>query len=157
MTLLAKSKEAGHPIDIEVRENVVVNKSKDTYSYEAALVTSFIRKKLLENGISYSFETVMSHISKLNEIQRANKLDYKTYLYFVCLDDPQLNISRVLDRVEQGCHPVSQDKIVDRYQKALTNLLPAIKIAKKTYLIDNWRKYGYRSENTRWLHHMGGR
>ncbi|MGK9119083.1 zeta toxin family protein [Olivibacter jilunii] len=136
-SLLEKSAAEGHKIDIQIKENVIVDRSRDTHSYEASLITSFIRKHLLEKGISYSFETVMSHISKLDEIQNAKDLGYKTYLYFVCLDDSQLNISRVQNRVEKGGHAVPKDKIITRYTRTLENLLPAVLLVQKAYLFDN--------------------
>jgi len=136
-SLLEKSKLEGHAINIEIKENVIVDKSNDTHSYEASLITSFLRKHLLKKGISYSFETVMSHISKLDEIRDAKVLGYKTYLYFVCLDDSQLNISRVQNRVEKGGHAVPHNKIIERYTRTLGNLLPAVLLIEKAYLFDN--------------------
>jgi len=136
-SLLRKAKESGHPISIAIRENMIVDKSRDTHSYEASLITSFIRYHLLENGISYSFETVMSHPSKLDEIDEASERKYRTYFYFVCLDDPLINISRVEIRKEKGGHGVPKDKIVERYYRTLTNLLPAIRTCEKAYLFDN--------------------
>lgn len=136
-SLLKKSEESGHSIDLEIRENIIVDKSRDTHSYEASLITSFIREHLLRNGISFSFETVMSHPSKLNEISEAKKLGYKVYLYFICLDEPTLNISRVKNRVEKGGHDVAPEKIVSRYTNTLENLYPALKIADRAYLFDN--------------------
>lgn len=138
-TASAKSliEKAQHQIDIYIRENVIVNKSRNTLSYAAALITTFIREKLLENNQSFSFETVMSHISKVNEIRSAKERGYKTYLYFVCLDDPELNLSRVQNRIEKGGHAVDTEKITSRYTRALENLLPAIKIADRAFLFDN--------------------
>ncbi len=137
MSLLRKAEESGHPVSIAIRENMIVDKSRDTHSYEASLITSFIRYHLLENGISYSFETVMSHSSKLEEIDEASERKYRTYFYFVCLDDPLINISRVEIRKEKGGHGVPKDKIVERYYRTLTNLLPAIRACEKAYLFDN--------------------
>ena len=137
VTLLNKAKDAGFPIELYIKENVIVDNSKNTHSYEASLISSFIRKNLMINGISFSFETVMSHISKLNEISYANALGYKTYLYFVCLDDPLLNVSRVNDRAGKGGHNVPEDRVLSRYERTLENLLPAMKIAQKAYLMDN--------------------
>jgi predicted ABC-type ATPase len=136
-TLIKKSKEIGHQIEIYIKENVIVDKSKDTHSYEASLITSFIRHLLFRDKQSFSFETVMSHPSKLDEIIYAKEKGYKTYLYFICLDDPELNISRVQDRVQKGGHAVGDDKIVERYSKTLENLLPAIKLVDKAYIFDN--------------------
>src|SRR5665213_3650761 len=94
-TLMAKAKEEGHVIDIEVNENYIVDKAKDTHSYEASFAASFIRTLLYKNSKSFSFETVMSHPSKLDEIKKAKKAGYKIYLYFVCTDNSQININRV--------------------------------------------------------------
>jgi hypothetical protein len=43
----------------------------ETETNEASLINSFIMYQLLENGNSYSFETVMSDLSKLGEIKEA--------------------------------------------------------------------------------------
>lgn len=85
-SLIQKSSESNHPIHFEIKENIIVDKAKDIHSYEGALISSLLREKLLEQGNDYSFETVMSHISKINDIQTAKQKGYKTYLYFICID-----------------------------------------------------------------------
>ena len=137
VTLIQKAEKEGHTIDIEIRENIIVDKSKKTHSYEASLITAFLRKHLSAKGISYSFESVMSHESKLNEIKEAKAKGYKTYFYFVCLQDPEINISRVSNRVEKGGHAVDPERIVRRYGETLSNLLPALFLVDKAYLFDN--------------------
>jgi len=79
----------------------------------------------------------MSHESKLQEISEAKNRGYKTYLYFVCLDDVEVNISRVDNRVNQGGHSVDDGKIKARYIRTLDNLLHAINLADESYLFDN--------------------
>lgn len=79
----------------------------------------------------------MSHISKLDEVKKAKKLGYKTYLYFICLDSPLLNISRVENRVSKGGHSVNTQKIVSRYSSTLNNLLSALRLFDKSFLFDN--------------------
>lgn len=137
ITLIEKAKNEGRIIDVEIRENVIVDKSKQTHSYEASLITAFIRKHLLNKKISYSFESVMSHTSKLDEIKNAKELGFKTYLYFVCLQDADINVSRVLNRVEKGGHNVDPDKVKKRYYETLNNLLPALLLVDKAYIFDN--------------------
>lgn len=136
-TLLKKSESEGKKIEFYIKENIIIDKPKDTHSYESSLITSFIREKLLESNQSFSFETVMSHYSKIEEIENAKKKGYKTYLYFICIDHPEINISRVNDRVNKGGHNVDNHKIINRYPKTLENLLPAIKVADKSFLFDN--------------------
>lgn len=116
---------------------MIVDKTKDTHSYEGALISSLLRDKLQEKKIDYSFETVMSHASKIDDIKSARKIGYKTYLYFICIDDPEVNISRVQNRVEKGGHPVDKQKVEDRYYRALNLLNSAIEASDKSYLFDN--------------------
>lgn len=137
ITLIEKAKKEGRIIDVEIRENVIVDKSKQTHSYEASLITAFLRKHLLDKKISYSFESVMSHTSKLDEIKSAKQFGFKTYLYFVCLQDADINVSRVLNRVEKGGHNVDPDRVKRRYYETLNNLLPALLLVDKAYIFDN--------------------
>lgn len=137
LTLIEKAEREGHIIDVVIRENVIVDQSKQTHSYEASLITAFLRKHLLEKKISYSFESVMSHPSKLDEIRKAKELGYKTYLYFVCLQDADINVSRVSNRVEKGGHPVEEERVRRRYTQTLNNLLPALRLVDRAYIFDN--------------------
>lgn len=137
ISLLAKAISEGKTIDIDLSNNIIVDRSKETHSYEASLITAFIRKQLILQGKSYSFETVMSHVSKLDEITLARQQGYKAYLYFVCIEDPEINISRIENRVEKGGHPVQTEKVIKRYFNTLNNLLPALKLVDKAYIFDN--------------------
>ena len=73
----------------------------------------------------------------MDEIIRAKEIGYKSYLYFICLDDPLLNVSRVNNRVEKGGHTVPENKIIERYARVLDLLLPAIEQCDKCFLFDN--------------------
>src|ERR1039457_3277935 len=80
-SLKAKAILEGNTIDIEIKGNFIVDRKKETHSYEASYAASFIRWLLYKNNKSFSFETVMSHPSKIEEIRMAKKNGYKTYLY----------------------------------------------------------------------------
>jgi predicted ABC-type ATPase len=115
----------------------MVSNSKESRSYEGALVCAFLRKHLLINKLSFSFETVMSHVSKVDEIRTSKLNGYKTYLYFICIDDPEVNISRVENRVEKGGHFVPKEKISNRYFSTLNNLIQVLDLIDKCYFFDN--------------------
>lgn len=136
-TLIDTAKAKGFEISLDIKENFIISLSKNPNSYEGSLISSFLREKLINENKSFCFETVMSHVSKLDDIKDANSLGYTTYLYFVCIDDPEINISRVENRVQKGGHAVDSQIIKDRYSRTLNNLFPAIEISNKTYLFDN--------------------
>ena len=136
-SLISKAIQNKHAINILVAENCIVDKSKETHSYEASFVAAFIRSLLFKSGKSFSYETVMSHSSKVKELKAAQKNGYKTYLYFVCTDAPEINIERVKDRIDKGGHSVNIDKITSRYPLTLKNLYPALKYCDRAFLFDN--------------------
>jgi predicted ABC-type ATPase len=106
-------------------------------SYFASVLSDFIRNKLLEVQLSFTFETVMSSDDKIAFMLKARESGYRTYLYFVATEDPDININRVRNRVAAGGHPVPTEKIVQRYGRCL-NLLPAaIAASNRAYIFDN--------------------
>lgn len=106
-------------------------------SYWASVAADFLRRKLLEQRTSFTFETVMSHPSKLELLEQAQSLGYRTYLYYIATDDPEINISRVHARVQRGGHAVPEDKIVSRYHRSLALLNEAIRHSNRAYIFDN--------------------
>ena len=65
-SLVEKAKNAGHLIDLQIKENCLVDNSKGSHLYEGSFIASFIRHLLVEQNKSFSFETVMSHPSKVS-------------------------------------------------------------------------------------------
>lgn len=106
-------------------------------SYLAADIAEFIRQKLLLNNISFTYETVMSHDSKIDFIKQARNNGYKVYLYFVATEDPKINISRVNIRVANNGHFVHPKTIIDRYYKSLMLLKNAVINSNRAYIWDN--------------------
>ena len=79
----------------------------------------------------------MSHSFKLEELRRSRTEECRTYLYFVCTDDAEINVGRVANRVEKGGHSVAPDKIRSRCANTLQNLYPAKELSNRAFLVDN--------------------
>lgn len=106
-------------------------------AYLASVLGDFLRQKLLAQKASFTLETVMSSPDKVALLEKAQHLGYRTYLYYVATDDPEINISRVRSRVRQGGHDVPEDKIVSRYGRSLDLLMDAIRHSNRAYIFDN--------------------
>lgn len=106
-------------------------------SYFASVAADFIRQKLLETSVTFTFETVMSHPDKIAILKKAQERGFRTYLYYVATEDPEINISRVESRVESGGHPVPREKIVERYHRSLDLLADAVQYTDRAYIFDN--------------------
>jgi predicted ABC-type ATPase len=136
-TLLAKAGLLDEAQHLDFGDGVLGFAEVSVNSYYASVVADFMRHKLLESGTSFTFETVMSSPDKVSLLQKAQKLGFRTYLYFVATDDPMINISRVQNRVRLGGHPVPEDKIVSRYARSLDLLMDAIRYSDRAYIFDN--------------------
>lgn len=111
-------------------------------SYFASAVAELLRNELVKNRVSCTFETVMSHKSKAEFLCHAKDFGFRTYLYYIATESPEINIRRVANRVLQNGHNVPEDKIRSRYFRSLENLTLAIKCADRSYIFDNSREEG---------------
>lgn len=62
---------------------------------------------MLDSDSSFSFESVFSHPSKIDELINAKRKQYKIYLYFIATEAPSINTERVSNRVQLGGHDVT--------------------------------------------------
>ena len=119
-----------------VQDNILIM-TKEAGNYFAAILSDFLRRTLVRQKVSFSFETVMSGVDKIKLMGEAHASNYKNYLYYVCTDDVLINKERIRSRVLMGEHAVPEDKIVSRYVRSLDLLLDAIKLSDRAYLFDN--------------------
>ena len=122
---------------ITVREDEVHFDGVKVNSYHASATADFIRHRLLENRVSFTFETVMSSPDKVEFLRRAKESGFRVYLYFIATEDPQINVERVRFRAENGGHPVPEGKIRERYKRSLALLDEALSCTNRAYIFDN--------------------
>lgn len=118
-------------------------------SYYASVLVDFLRTKLLLLRKSFTFETVMSHRSKVNVLESAQAMGCRTYLYYVATDDPAINISRVKNRVKLNGYDVPSDVVEMRYYRSLELLVDAIRHTNRAYIFDNSTENANRTQT--WL------
>ncbi|ACL05533.1 conserved hypothetical protein [Desulfatibacillum aliphaticivorans] len=106
-------------------------------SYEAATIADDIRADLIAQGVSFCFETVFSHPSKIDFIAMAKARGYMVILVYIHLFDPSLNEARVHQRVLEGGHDVPADKIRARIPRTLENVKAALPLVDEAWILDN--------------------
>ncbi|MCR5782302.1 MAG: zeta toxin family protein [Clostridia bacterium] len=92
---------------------------------EAARTATAMREKALSENRNFAFETVMSTRRNLDLLIKAKENGYFIRCFYFLTADPYINIQRVLSRVEEGGHPVPEDKIKTRYERA-KQLIPEL-------------------------------
>ena len=116
------------------------------------------REDCLENQKSLIFETVLSAPDKIDYIQRAKQQNFFIRLFFICTDNPQINASRVAQRVMHGGHDVPIQKIISRYYKSIANCCLLSQIVDRLYVYDNSTENGlpellFRANNGKLVKH----
>lgn len=111
----------------------------EAHSYKAAQVAEEMRNRLLLDGLSFCFETVFSHPSKIDFIAQAKTLGYEIILVFIHLESIELNKARVSQRVSGGGHNVPDEKVGSRVPRTLVNIKTTIPLCDQVRLLDNSR------------------
>ena len=103
----------------------------------AQMEADHLRDLYLKEDQSFAFETVMSHPSKIETLQKAKLRGFDVVLYFVSTNDPNVNVARVAQRVIEVGHDVPVERII-----AMALLPAAIEVADRAFLFDKsqlWR------------------
>ena len=136
-SLLAKANLREQAANLDFRNGKLFFESGQINSYFASVLADWTRRQLVSQGRSFTFETVMSSPDKIEFMRHAQKLGFRTYLYFVATEDAEINIDRVANRVSEGGHNVPTDKIIARYHRSLKLLADAIRASDRAYVFDN--------------------
>lgn len=91
----------------------------------AARLAEAKRNAVINSGEDLTFETVLSTDRNLKLLQRAKSLNYFVRTYYVLTRDPDVNITRVKQRVAIGGHDVPEEKIRARYARCI-DLIPKV-------------------------------
>lgn len=114
-----------------------IAKSSDISVLEAAQLSDRMRAQCLLHGESFTSETVLSSDRKLELMREAHSQGFFVRGIFVLTQSSLINVSRVRVRVQAGGHDVPEDKIRQRYIKALANLPEFIELCDICHVVDN--------------------
>ena len=124
-------------------DNIAQEKYGDWNSEEAVInaakEATRLRYQCLEENTSFVFETVFSSQEKLDFLKKAKEAGFFIRFFYVCTNNPQINVLRVTQRFLNGGHEVPISKIISRYYKSLTLAAQAIQIVDRAYIYDNSR------------------
>lgn len=108
-----------------------------THAREAQKWAEAERQKHLDEGRSFIAETVFSHPSKVDLIKEAKSKGFYVVLYHIHLENSDIALDRIKDRVRKGGHDVDEDKVKARYERVLPLVAEATQYADLTFVLDN--------------------
>jgi predicted ABC-type ATPase len=124
-------------LNADIIASAISPENPEKVGYEAASVAEQIREELLQLGISFCFETVFSHVSKIDFAAKARALGYEIILVYIHLDTPELNEARVCQRVTEGGHNVPVNKIRSRIPRTMKHIAAVLPLVNEARLLDN--------------------
>ncbi len=78
-------------------------------------------RELASQRIDFAFETTLASRSFAPWLRELRDSGYRVHLLFLWLSSPELAISRVSTRVQQGGHHVPEETVRRRYHRGLQN------------------------------------
>ncbi len=104
---------------------------------EAAVKAEELREKMLSEMKDFTFETVLSTDRNLLLLRRAKQQGYFVRGIYVLTSDVEINIARVKAREALGGHGVPEEKIRQRYKRALKLIPQLVEVCDVFHLYDN--------------------
>lgn len=132
------------PVDFDYINADEIQRALHCTNLEAAKAAECLREEHLEQNRSFCFETVLSTRRNLELLRRAKDKGFFIRCYYILTVDPLINVARVRSRVLSGGHDVPENKIKDRYDRAL-NLIPElVSVCDVCHIYDNSTAKPYR-------------
>lgn len=124
-------------VNADLIAGTMVSNQPESASYKAARLAERLRSSMLDQGLSFCFETVFSHVSKIDFVAKAKSLGYEVILVYIHLESPDLNEARVSQRVSEGGHDVPPGKIRSRLPRTFENIRKVLPLVDSAWILDN--------------------
>jgi predicted ABC-type ATPase len=96
-----------------------------------------LARNYLENNQSFAVETTLSGNTYLKMMREAKQKGWVVNLIYIAIDNVEVNIDRVAQRVIDGGHNVPIEDIKRRYERSLENLPIALQLVDNASIYDN--------------------
>ena len=106
-------------------------------AYTAADIAAERRRQCLAQGRDFVSETTFSHPSKLELLREARAAGFRIIIFHISVASAELSVRRVECRVEEGGHPVPEQKIRERYARNQELIRQAVLAADRAFVYDN--------------------
>ena len=135
----------------DIKNSIRINTDEIVYSFgdwknsidqiKAGKMAIQLRNKCFLEEKSFNEETTLTGKTIIKIIDKAKNLDYKIYLYYIGIDNPEIAKERVKNRIARGGHGISSNLIEKRYYESLQNLEKILSKCDLIEIYDNSVKF----------------
>jgi predicted ABC-type ATPase len=104
-----------------------------------------LARNYVNNNQSFVVETTLSGNTYLKMMRDVKQKGWQINLIYIGIDNVEVNIDRVAQRVAQGGHNVPIEDIRRRYKRSLENLPIALQLADNASIYDNSTAVGHQN------------
>lgn len=122
-------------------EEEIKNKKREEKIYLARIIAEQQRKDLLNEKKDIIYESVGSHPSHLEDLERIKKLGYNITTIYVATENPKINLERIANRKRDNDTYLTSERVIGRYERSLGLLAEYIKRSDVLFAFDNSINY----------------
>ena len=104
-----------------------------------------LARNYVNNNQSFAVETTLSGNTYLKMMRDAKRKGWQVNLIYIGIDNVEVNIDRVAQRVASGGHNVPIEDIRRRYKRSLENLPIALQLVDNASIYDNSTPEGHQN------------
>jgi predicted ABC-type ATPase len=136
------SKSLVNTIDIPIIDPDAIARETDPTdppraAFQAGRDTIERTQQYISKFVSFGVETTLAGRNYLKLMRSLRENGWVVNLIYIGIDNPEINIRRVRERVARGGHHVPTEDIRRRYERSLNNLSAAVDIANRVTIYDN--------------------
>lgn len=121
-----------------------IEKLRDCTPLEAAKIAEATREYFVDHMLSFTMETVLSTTRNIDLLARARSLGFEITCIYVTTNNPAINVARAKLRLQNTNHgvgiekgKVDEQKIIDRYHRAMKLIPQLCKVCDRLLIFDN--------------------
>lgn len=94
-------------------------------------------RDLLDSDKSFAFETTGAGTNFIKYLKEAQQKKYEIHLLYLWLNDVELAVERVAQRVARGGHNIPEETIRRRYISGIKNVIKYYSLSNSALFLDN--------------------
>jgi predicted ABC-type ATPase len=107
-------------------------------SIQAARVVLETIERNLRQRERFVVETTRSDKNRhLDLLERAHDAGFKTWMFYIGLQDASVHLARVIQRTARGGHDIPDEDLIRRFERSRANVVEAMRLTDRTMMYDN--------------------